>query len=300
MIIHLYEKRARKTQAGMETDYRLFINTSGHGPCITGKYWLMPLLEEQKQLERKLLSTISHTSINYGVINSGDRILVAVSGGKDSYGLLYLLRLLKERLPFSIEITACHVSQQQPGFDPSPLIKWLEHTEMKTEIVEQDTYSVVQANTKEGETPCSVCSRMRRGILYTTAKRLGCNKLALGHHREDTLATLVMNLFFSGKIQAMPPKYTTNDGALEVIRPLIEVAESRLIELARHENFPIVPCGLCSQQKDHKRKWVNELLDHVEKQHPDIRNVMAGALKNVRPSHLFDKSLVKKTEDDSH
>jgi len=249
------------------------------------------------QLSEKLVRTLAKTSIEYSVIEPGDNILVAMSGGKDSYGLLHLLTRLMPRLPFDVKLVAVHVAQGQPGYNGEPLKNWLEQSGVPYEIVHQDTYSVVQRHTKPGETFCSVCSRMRRGVLYTTASRLGCNKIALGHHRDDTVATLMMNLFYSGKIQAMPAKYTTNNGELQVIRPMIEIAEHNLVELARLAEFPILPCGLCSTQEDHKRKFVGELLDNLEKDHPQIRNVMLGAIKNVRPSHLLDQTIerIKRT-----
>ncbi|MBN2529116.1 MAG: tRNA 2-thiocytidine(32) synthetase TtcA [Deltaproteobacteria bacterium] len=250
------------------------------------------------QLTDKLIKTIAKTSGAYGIIEPNDKILVAVSGGKDSYGLLYLLHILKKRLPFPIDIVALHVAQGQPGVDPAPVIDWLSASGIPFEIAREDTYSVVQRNLKQGATPCAICSRLRRGIIYTRAEKLGCTKIALGHHREDTLATLMMNLFYSGKLQAMPPKYTTDDGRFEVIRPMIEVAEADLIALGDEQQFPIVPCALCSGQEDHKRRYVNEFLDAVQETHPALRNVMLGALKHVNPSHLMDLSIArtKKTQ----
>lgn len=242
-------------------------------------------------LTEKLIKTIAKTSGEYGTIEPDDKIMVAVSGGKDSYGLLFLLNQLKRRLPFSIDIIALHVAQGQPGVDPTPLIDWLKGSGIAFEIAEEDTYSVVQRNLKPGGTPCSICSRLRRGIIYTRAEKHGCNKVALGHHREDTIATFMMNLFYAGKLQAMPAKYTTDDGRFQVIRPMLEVAEADLIALQEQEQFPIVPCALCSGQEDHKRRYVNELLDAVEHTHPTLRNVMLGALKHVNPSHLLDATV---------
>jgi tRNA 2-thiocytidine biosynthesis protein TtcA len=244
-------------------------------------------------LARELTAAVARTSIAYGLLAPGDRVAVAVSGGKDSYGLLYLLDLLRRRLPFALRIVAVHVSQGQPGVDCAPLRDWLAASGIEFEIVEQDTYSVVLRNVRAGETSCSVCARLRRGILYTTAARLGCNKLALGHHREDALATLMMNLFYCGKIQAMPPKYRTDDGRFDVIRPLAEIAEDDMRRLAALAGFPIVPCALCSGQEDHKRKKMNALLDELEREHPQLKQVMLGALKNVRPTHLWDPTVVR-------
>lgn len=247
------------------------------------------------KLEEKIISCIAKNSATYGTIEPQDKILVAVSGGKDSYGLLYLLNLLKKRIPFPMEIHALHVAQGQPGVNPAPLIQWLEQSGIPFEIAHEDTYSVVQRNLREGGTPCAICSRLRRGIIYTRAEKLGCNKVALGHHREDTLATFMMNLFYGGKLQAMPAKYTTDDGRFEVIRPMVEVAENDLIELSKQQAFPIVPCALCSGQDDHKRKYTNELLDAIEQTHPTLKNVMLGALKHVHPSHLLDLSVARTT-----
>lgn len=245
-------------------------------------------------LETKLLRKMARTSIRYGVLEPGDRILVAVSGGKDSYGLLHLLHRLRGRLPFGVEIIACHVAQGQPGVDSAPLVDWLRSFGAPFEVVTQNTSEVVKRNTRPQQTACAVCSRLRRGILYTTARRLSCNKVALGHHLEDTLATLLINLFYAGKVQAMPPKYTTNEGDLEVIRPMIEIPEGDLRALAGELRFPIVPCCLCSNQEAHRRSFVSRLLRDLEREHPDIKDVMLGALKNIRPTHLFDPTVAKR------
>ncbi len=249
-----------------------------------------PLLRLETRLNRK----VARTSMAHGVLAAGDRIAVALSGGKDSYGLLHLLARLLPRLPFRVELIAVHVAQGQPGVDSGPLRDWLAEQGHAHEIVVEDTYSVVRERTPEDGTPCAVCSRLRRGILYTTAARLGCNKVALGHHRDDSLATLLMNLFYSGKLQAMPARYRTDDGRLEVIRPLIEVAERDLVDLAELKGFPIVPCALCSGQDDHKRKVVGELIDSLEQGNPQIRTVMLAALRNVRPTHLLDRGLLER------
>jgi len=246
---------------------------------------------EKEKLEQKLTNIIARTSIEYGVLAPDDKIAVALSGGKDSYGLLHLLSILTKRLPFSVDLVAVHIDQGQPGFDNSPLRAWLAESGIPFEIISQNTYEVVQRNIEKGQTACSVCARLRRGILYTFAKKRGCNKLALGHHREDTLATLMMNMFYCGKMQAMPAKYRTDDDELDVIRPMIEIPEKSLIELAALNQFPIIPCSLCSGQKDHKRLKANALLDELEIEHPRLKQVMLGALKNIRPSHLLDKNL---------
>jgi tRNA 2-thiocytidine biosynthesis protein TtcA len=243
---------------------------------------------------RDLTAAVARTSIAYGVLEPDDRIAVAVSGGKDSYGLLYLLDDLRRRLAFRVELVAVHVSQGQPGVDASPLRRWLEGSGVAFEIDEQNTYEIVRRNTREGESPCPVCSRLRRGVLYSTAERLGCNKLALGHHLDDALATLLLNLFYGGKLQSMPPKYRTDDGRFDVIRPLIEIEEDDLRALAALAGFPIVPCALCSGRDDSRRRKMNALVDELAKDDPRLKRVMLGALKNVRPTHLMDGTIARK------
>lgn len=228
------------------------------------------------------------TAERYRLFAPGDRILVGISGGKDSYTLLHLLDLLVPRLPFSVEIVAVHLDQMQPGYDGARLREYLEARGGEYEILREDTYGVVVDHVEEGGTYCALCSRLRRGILYTAAERLGCNKIALGHHRDDTLETFLMNLFYSGKLQAMPARYRTDDGRFEVIRPLIECPEDRIIEFAKEMAFPILPCNLCGSQDGLKRDKMTELLDELEGSIPNVRHVMLAALSNVRPSHLLD------------
>jgi len=226
----------------------------------------------------------------YRLIGEGDRILVAVSGGKDSYSLIDLLWAARRKAPVRFELIACHLDQGQPGHDPAPLGDWLARLGVPFEIVREDTFSAVTAGVeRDGEaTYCRLCSRLRRGILYTTAERLGCGKIALGHHRDDGLETLLLNLFFAGRLQAMPARYTTNDGKLEVIRPLIECGEREITAHAAAEGYPILPCRLCGSRGDSKREAVRRLLASLEREIPNVRQVMLGALKNVRPSHLLD------------
>jgi tRNA 2-thiocytidine biosynthesis protein TtcA len=246
--------------------------------------------------ERRLLKQMAHTSSDYDLLAAGDRILVALSGGKDSYSMLHLLGRLKQRLPFSIELVAVHLDQQQPGYDGRPLRQWLEQSGFRFEILSEDTYSVVVSHLEPGATYCSLCSRLRRGILYSAAERLGCNKIALGHHREDTLETFMLNLFYSGKLQAMPARYRTDDDRFDVIRPLIECSESDIAELAVELEFPILPCNLCGSQEGLKREAVSELLGQLEKDNPQLRSVMLNALRNVRPTHLLDRDLARAWE----
>jgi tRNA 2-thiocytidine biosynthesis protein TtcA len=214
--------------------------------------------------------------------------MVCLSGGKDSYTMLHLLEQARRRWTFKFELVAVHLDQQQPGYDGAPLRRWLEASGVPFEILSEDTYSEVVARTPEGGTPCAACSRLRRGILYTAAQRLGATRIALGHHREDTLETFLLNLVYSGRMQAMPARYTTDDGRFEVIRPLIECAEADIATFAAEAAFPILPCNLCGSQKDLKRDAMNALLQQLETMNPHVRQSMLGALSNVRATHLLD------------
>jgi tRNA 2-thiocytidine biosynthesis protein TtcA len=194
----------------------------------------------------------------------------------------------KNKAPFEFEIVAVHLDQAQPGYDGARLVDWLKNAGVPFEILREDTYSIVKEGTREGQAYCFLCARLRRGILYSAAQRLGCNKLALGHHRDDSLETLLMNLCYAGKLQAMPAKYTTDDGALEVIRPLIDVGEQDLRAFSVERGYPILPCNLCGSQDGLKRDAMAALLDDLEKKIPDVRAVMHHAISNVRPTHLLD------------
>ncbi|MFO0728600.1 MAG: tRNA 2-thiocytidine(32) synthetase TtcA [Myxococcota bacterium] len=248
-------------------------------------------IAERRALEDKLAVRLQKTSQSYGLLERGDRVMVCLSGGKDSYTLLHLLMRVQKRLPFAIELIAVHLDQKQPGYDGRGLVGYLESTGVPFEILSEDTYSVVTAHIPEGKTYCSMCSRLRRGILYTAAERLGANKIALGHHREDTLETFLMNLFYAGKMQAMPAKYTTDDGRFQVIRPLIECAEAEIARFAELQGFPIIPCNLCGSQTGLKREAMGQLLTTMEATHPNLRAVMLNALRNVRPTHLLDQDV---------
>ena len=240
------------------------------------------------RLSRGMLNTVT----GYGLIGEGDRILVAVSGGKDSYTLLDLLWQARRKAPVRFELVAFHLDQAQPGYDGDSLRGWLTDLGAPFEIHREDTYSAVMAQAGEGEvTYCRVCSRLRRGILYAAAERLNCNKIALGHHRDDSLETLLMNLFYSGRLQAMPAGYRTNDGRFLVIRPLIECAESEIAAHAGAAGYPILPCNLCGSQTDLKRVEMAALLRELSARIPNVRQVMLAALKNVRPTHLLDREV---------
>src|SRR5690606_5417664 len=221
----------------------------------------------ETQLYRRMRTTCERHSL----LTPGDRILVALSGGKDSYTMLRLLDRLVPRLPFSVELVAVHLDQVQPGYDGSSLVKWLEARGGRWEVLREDTYSVVTDKLEPGATYCSLCSRLRRGVLYSAAERLGCTKIALGHHRDDALETFLMNLFFSGKLQAMPARYRTNCDRFDVIRPLIECEERRIVEFAAEAGFPILPCNLCGSQAGLKRNAMADMLAELETRFPDVR-----------------------------
>ena len=247
--------------------------------------------QRRARLERQLWSEVRDTCRTYALLEPNDHVMVAVSGGKDSYTLLHVLKqLLRAHYP-SVRLTAVHLDQQQPGYDGAPLRRFLEASGVAFEILSEDTYSVVVEQLGHQQTYCSLCSRLRRGILYTAAERLGCNKLALGHHRDDGLETFLMNLFYSGKLQAMPAGYTTDDGKLQVIRPLIGCAEATIREFAELLAFPILPCNLCGSQTGLKRDRMTALLDELSRESPHLRAVMHHALQNVRPTHLLDRDL---------
>ena len=239
--------------------------------------------------ERLLLRDVGRAIGDFGLIEDGDRILVAISGGKDSYSLLVLLRALQRRAPVRFSLLAVHLDQGHPGYDGAPLRDWLAREEVEHVILREDTYTVVTDKIPEGKTYCSLCARLRRGILYSAASELGCNKIALGHHRDDALETLLLNLFFGGKLAAMPARLVSDDGRHVVVRPLIYCAEKTLARFAVEQGFPILPCNLCGSQSEAQRKQMKALLDRLEGEHPELRQTMLAALGNVIPSHLLDR-----------
>jgi tRNA 2-thiocytidine biosynthesis protein TtcA len=239
---------------------------------------------------------------DYRLIEEGDRIMVAVSGGKDSYTLIDLLWAARKKAPVDFELIAYHLDQAQPGYDGAPLVSWLKEMGIPFELGREDTYSAVMAEAREDDsaTHCRLCSRLRRGIMYKAAERLECNKIALGHHRDDSLETLLLNLFYAGRLQAMPASYVTNDGKFMVIRPLVECGEREITRHAESAGYPILPCNLCGSQKDLKRRAVASLLSTLEDEIPDIRQVMLASLKNVRPSHLLDSEVAEAWDQAAH
>jgi tRNA 2-thiocytidine biosynthesis protein TtcA len=241
------------------------------------------------ELERRLLRDIGRAVGDYQLIEDGDRILVAMSGGKDSYAMCVLLRDLQARAPISFDLIAVHLDQGQPGYDGTPLAQWLAAEGIPHKLLHEDTYSIVIDKIPAGKTYCSLCARLRRGVLYRVAAELGCNKIALGHHRDDALETLLLNLFFGGKLAAMPPRLTSDDGRFIVIRPLAYAAESDLAAFAETRRFPILPCLLCGSQENAQRKQMKMMLAEMEQKHPTLRQTMLAAMGNVNLSHLYVK-----------
>jgi tRNA 2-thiocytidine biosynthesis protein TtcA len=243
------------------------------------------------RLEKRLLDGVARASGDFGLLEPGDRVMVAVSGGKDSHALLYLLREIQRRAPFEFSLIAVNVDQGHPGFPKRCLPDYFEREGYEYRIVEEDTYSVVKSKIPENKTFCSLCSRLRRGILYTLAGELGATKIALGHHRDDLIETLMLNLFYSGQIKAMPPKLISDDGKNVVIRPLVYASEAELAEFASAKAFPIIPCDLCGSQENLQRKQVKHLIDELNAKNPLVRRNLFAALTNVRPTHLLDAKL---------
>jgi len=243
------------------------------------------------RLEKKLLSAAGRAIADFGLIADGDRLMVAVSGGKDSYTLLQILRLLQQRAPVRFSLLAVNLDQGHPGFPGERLEGWLRANGFEYRMLKEDTYAIVKSKVPEGQTTCSLCSRLRRGILYNAAEALGCNKIALGHHRDDLIETLLLNQFFSGKLSAMPPLLRSDDGRNTVIRPLCYAAEPDIAAYAEACAFPIIPCDLCGSQEQLQRKKVKALLDSLERDHPHVRESLAAAIANVKPSHLLDRKL---------
>ena len=243
------------------------------------------------RLKKKLERGVGEAIGDYNMIGDGDTVMVCVSGGKDSYTLLSCLLALRERAPVAFRIVAMNLDQKQPGFPDHILPAYFESIGVEYRIVTEDTYSIVKDKIPEGKTTCSLCSRLRRGIIYRTAAEIGATRIALGHHRDDMLETLFLNMFFGGKIKAMPPKLVSDDGKHMVIRPLAYCTESDIARFARSMDFPIIPCNLCGSQENAQRKHIKAMLQSWAREHPGRIESLATSLKNVVPSHLADQKL---------
>lgn len=246
---------------------------------------------EENKLAKRLRRQVGEAIADFNLIEAGDRVMVCLSGGKDSYGLLEVLLALRARAPIPFELVAVNLDQKQPGYPASVLPDYLAARGVEFRIVEQDSYSVVKRVIPEGRTMCGLCSRLRRGALYRVAGELGATKIALGHHRDDILATFFLNLFYGGKLKAMPAKLLSDDRRHVVIRPLAYVREDDLAAYAEARRFPIIPCSLCGSQDNLQRQVVNAMLREWDKRHPGRIESILRALSDVRPSHLMDRSL---------
>ncbi|MEQ1815518.1 MAG: tRNA 2-thiocytidine(32) synthetase TtcA [Nitrosomonas sp.] len=242
------------------------------------------------KLHKRLRRQVGTAIADFNMIEAGDRIMVCLSGGKDSYAMLDILRNLQAHAPLEFELIAVNLDQKQPGFPEQVLPGYLTDIGMPYRIIEQDTYSVVKRVIAEGKTTCSLCSRLRRGVLYRVASELGATKIALGHHRDDILETLFLNMFYGGKLKAMPPKLVSDDGKHIVIRPLAYCKEKDLAAYAEAENFPIIPCNLCGSQKNLQRQAIKEMMQQWDKKFPGRLETMFRSIQNIQLSHLADAS----------
>ena len=246
---------------------------------------------EANKLDKRLCRLVGQAIADFDMIGAGDRVMVCLSGGKDSYGMLDILLKLRQRSPVPFELIAVNLDQGHPGFPSEVLPNYLRALGVPFQIAQQDTYSVVKRTIPEGATMCSLCSRLRRGVLYRLAGELGATRIALGHHRDDILETFFLNLFYGGKLKAMPARLRSDDGKHVLIRPLAYVSESDLEAYAQLRGFPIIPCDLCGSQDGLQRQQVKGILDQWEKNAPGRRQKMFRALMNTRPSHLLDPSI---------
>lgn len=252
----------------------------------------VPRMADKAKLERRLLRAASEAIRDFDLVADGDSILVAVSGGKDSYALLHVLMRLRERAPVSFDLVAVNLDQGQPGYPAEVVEGHLRSVGVPYRMLRRDTYSVVKRIVPEGKTTCPVCSRLRRGILYNAAAEMGCNKIALGHHRDDLVETLLLSALYSGALKSMPPLLRSDDGRNIVIRPLCYAAEEDIAAFATAMGFPIVPCDLCGSQPNLRRRRVKEILAQLSAEHPAVKGNLLNALGKVVPSHLLDRGLL--------
>ncbi len=246
---------------------------------------------EANKLSKRLHRQVGQAIADFNMIEAGDRIMVCLSGGKDSHALLDVLLSLRERAPVGFDIVAVNLDQKQPGFPADVLPAYLKRRGVAFRVEEQDTYSIVKQHIPEGQTMCSLCSRLRRGILYRVARELGATKIALGHHRDDMVVTMLINMFFGGRLKGMPAKLVSDNGQHVVIRPLAYVAEADLQRWAEHRQFPIIPCSLCGSQTNLQRVQVKQMIHDWERQYPGRIDNMLRAMAHVVPSHLMDRNL---------
>ncbi len=242
-------------------------------------------------VEKRLLKNVVKASQDFKLLEANDRIMVCMSGGKDSYAMLHLLQIIQKKSPFPFEIVAVNLDQGHPGFDGTILERHFESVGVQYKMLTKDTHSIVKEKIPVGKAYCSLCSRLRRGILYTAAQELKCNKLALGHHRDDILQTLMLNLLYSGQLKGMPIRLHADDGKNVVVRPLAYCAEEDIIALRDEQNFPIIPCNLCGSQENLKRQKVKRMINELHAENPHVKGNMFNALRNVKPGHLLDTSL---------